>query len=249
LDTCDLTYKDNIKENLVIWLVGLMIWLNLTLASFSKMRGYEFDILNFIAFQSFLGVLMYIIGIIAKKKEYLFFEIYKVFGYLVVFLCVYLLSFQAILEGGTGKVNYVYFYVSLFILAVTALLVINEARGDYFKNKDTRIELAALFAALLGNSLMITNPQGVSVNTVVANVVLVIFALTNIFLGVEIKKPTVFTMGIVIFALFIITRYIDLGWKLKEKSLFFIAGGIVILSLGTFLEKQRRKVIERMKVR
>jgi uncharacterized membrane protein len=193
-----------------------------------------------------LGIVIYIVGIISKKKGYLFLDVYKVFGYLAAFLSIYLLSFRSMLEIDTGKTNQVYFYVSLFVIAVIVLLIIDELREGYLRNKDTRLELTALLAALLGNSLILTNPGSVFVNTFVANTVLVIFALTNIFLGVEVKKPTVFTTGILIFVLFIITRYIDVGWKLKEKSLFFIVGGLVILSLGVFLEKQRRKIIERM---
>ena len=242
-----LTYRDDIKENLIICLVGLMIWLNLTLASLSQIWGYEFDPLNFIVFQSFLGIIMYNIGMISKRRGYLFFEIYKVFSYLVVFVCTYLLSFRLMLETGIGKVNQVYFYASFFVAAIIMLLMIDEARGGHFKNKDVRLELGALIAALIGNGVIAINPQLISINTFVANAILVIFALTNIFLGVEVKRPYVFTMGIVVFALFIITRYIDVGWRLKEKSLFFIVGGLVILSLGTFLEKQRRKIIERMR--
>jgi uncharacterized membrane protein len=241
-----LTYKEDIRESLVICLLGFMIWMNFTLASLSKIYGYDFNALNFITFQSLLGIIIYIVGIISKKKGYLFLDVYKVFGYLVAFFSVYLLSFRSMLEIDTGKTNQVYFYASLFVIAIIILLIIDELREGYFLNKDTRLELAALVAALLGNSLILTNSQSVSVNTIVANIVLVMFALTNIFLGVEIKKPAVFTTGILIFALFIITRYIDVGWKLKEKSLFFIVGGLVILSLGVFLEKQRRKIIERM---
>lgn len=240
------TYKDNIKENLVIWLAGFLVWLNLLLASFSRIWGCPFDLLNFMVFQSLIGILMYVTGMIAGKKGYLFGETYKVFGYLVVFLCIYLLSFRIILED-TGQTNYVYLCASLFAAAVAALIALDKVREGYLKSKGARIEMTGLAVALLGNGLMLANPQGVSVNVVVANAALVIFALTNIFLGVEIKKSSVFTVGIVTLALFIITRYIDLGWKLREKSLFFIVGGIVILSLGTFLEKQRKKVIKGMK--
>jgi len=242
-----LTYKDAVRENLVVCLAGLLIWLNLTLSSYSQPFNYQFHFLNFIIFQSFTGVIIYSAGIISKNRGYAFSEIYKIFGYLIAFLCTYLLSFRALLEEGPGKANLIYYYGSLFLTAIVALLVIDEARSGYFKNKASRLELTALLAVSLGNCLVLVNPQAISVNTVLANAVLVIFALTNIFLGVEIKKPSVFSMGIVIFALFIITRYIDVGWKLKEKSLFFIVGGLVILSLGTFLEKQRRKIIERMK--
>lgn len=242
-----LTYRDAIRENLIFCLIGLMIWLNLTLASLSQIWGYKFDLLNFIVFQAFLGIIMYYIGIISKKKGYLFFDIYKVFSYIVVFVCAYLFSFRFILEAGTLKANQVYFCGSLFAALIIMLLIADGARNGYFKNKDTRLELAALLAAFIGGGIIAISPRLVSVNTFVANAVLVIFALTNIFLGIEIKRPAVFTMGIVTFALFIITRYIDVGWRLKEKSLFFILGGLLILSLGIFLEKQGRKIIEGMK--
>jgi uncharacterized membrane protein len=242
-----LTYKARIRENLIMCLVGLMVWLNLSLYSFSQILGYKFNTVNFIVLQSLVGMAIYIIGIISKNRGYAFSEIYKVFGYLVTFICTYLLSFQAMVELGAGKkINSVYFASCLFLIGVMALLVMDEARKGYFKNKAAHLELSALFAALLGNLILLTSPL-VFTGTFAANAVLVIFAIINIFLGVELKTSAIFTTGTVIFALFIITRYIDVGWKLKEKSLFFIVGGLIILSLGIFLEKQRRKVIERMK--
>lgn len=241
-----LTYKDKIRENLAMCLVGLMIWLNLTFSSLSQMLGYEFNYLSFIIFQLFAGIIIYIAGIISKNKGYAFPEIYKIFGYLITFICSYILAFWAVLEAASDKLNPVYFFSCLFFCGVVVLLLLDIARSGYFNSKSGKLELTAIIAALFGNIILLVNPQAVFINTMLINAVLIIFALTNIFLGVELKKPFVFTYGVIIFVLFIITRYIDVGWKLKEKSLFFIVGGLVILSLGVFLEKQRRKIIERM---
>jgi len=243
-----LTYKDAVRENAVLCLITLMVWLNLTFYSYSRIFGYAFPVRNFIVLQALLGAGVYVAGIISQARKYAFFEIYKVFGYLVAFVSIYLLSFRSLLEIEMSGGSRVYFYVALYIIAFIALAVINEIRKGGFRIKADQWEFFALAAALLGSAVILLNPQAALINTIVANSVLVIFALTNIFLGVEIKKPPVFSAGIIIFALFIITRYIDVGWKLKEKSLFFIIGGLVILSLGTFLEKQRRRIIERMKV-
>lgn len=241
-----LTYKERVRENLIMCLVGLLVWLNLSLHSFSLILGYKFNIINFIVLQSLAGMAIYIIGIISKNRGYAFFEIYKVFGYIVTFICTYLLSFRAMLEPvARDSVNNVYFAGCLFLTGVMALLVTDEIRKGSFKNKAARLELSALSAALLGNLILLTSPS-MFAGALAANAVLVVFGIINIFLGVELKRPSVFTAGIVIFALFIITRYINVGWRLKEKSLFFIVGGLIILSLGIFLEKQRRKVIERM---
>ena len=242
-----LTYKDNIEKNLVFCLAGLMIGINLALSSVSQLVNYPFNALQFTIFQSLLGISIYSAGIVSRNRGYLFPIIYKIFGYLVTFICVYLLAFKALLGEWAGAVNNVYLFGSLILAGIIALFVVDERKSGNFKNKSSRIELAALIVALVGSLILLVSPRTVLLNTIAMNSVLVVFALSSIFLGVELKKPPIFTLGIVIFALFIITRYIDVTWKLKEKSLFFIVGGLVILFLGTFLEKQRRKIIERMK--
>jgi len=241
------TYKEKIKENLVIFLAGLLIWMNLLLTSFSQMQYYGFDIINFISFQALTGAILYIAGMYSKNNGLPFSDVYKVFGYLVAFICVYILSFRGVLESTTASENQVYSCGSFVMIAtIGTFIAYAMLQRRYFKSRPDRLELAALLALFLGASLLSKYPQAIKANLIMINAALVIFAIVNIFLGVEIKKPGLFTVGIITFALFIITRYIDAGWRLKERSLFFIVGGLIILLLGTFLEKQRRKVIERM---
>lgn len=242
-----LTYKDKIEKSLVFCLAGLIIGINLALSSASQLINYSFNALHFTIFQLLLGVSIYSVGIVSRNRGYLFPVIYKIFGYLVTFICVYLLAFKALLVEWAGGANNVYLFGSLILAGIITLLVLDEEKLGNFKNKSGRIELVALIAALTGSLILLLSPYSVLLNTIAMNSVLVVFALSSIFLGVELKKPPIFTLGIVIFTLFIITRYIDLTWALKEKSLFFIVGGLVILFLGTFLEKQRRKIIERMR--
>ncbi|MFH0917768.1 MAG: DUF2157 domain-containing protein [Candidatus Omnitrophota bacterium] len=242
-----LTYKDNLEKGLVFCLAALIIGTNLALAAVSLAFNHPFNGLQFTIFQLFLGLAIYSAGIVSRRKEYLFPVIYKIFGYLVAFICVYLLAFKALLGDWARTANPVYLFGSLILAGMIILLMVDERRFGNFKYKSSRIELAALIVALVGGIILLISPHTVVLNTIAMNSVLVVFALSSIFLGVELKKPPVFTLGIIIFALFIITRYIDVTWNLKEKSLFFIVGGLVILFLGTFLEKQRRKIIERMK--
>ncbi len=242
-----LTYKDDVEKNLALCLAGLMIGINLVLASVSQAANYPFNALYSTIFQLLLGIAIYSAGIVSRNKGYLFPLSYKIFGYAVIFVCVYLLAFKALLEEWAGAANNVYLFGSLVLAGLITLFVLDERRAGSFNNKSGRIELAALIAALGGSLIILVNPHAVWLNVIAMNSVLVIFALSSIFLGVELKRPSIFTLGTVIFVLFIITRYIDVTWKLKEKSLFFIVGGLAILFLGTFLEKQRRKVIERMK--
>jgi uncharacterized membrane protein len=43
-------------------------------------------------------------------------------------------------------------------------------------------------------------------------------------------------------------RYVDFFWKLLPRSLFFIAGGCILLAGGVFLERKRRSVLESFQV-
>jgi len=242
-----LTYKDNVEKNLVFCLAGLIIGVNLVFSSLSQSVNYPFNGLQFMIFQLLLGVVIYSVGIVSRNKGYLFPVIYKIIGYFVTFICVYLLAFKALLGEWVGAVNNLYLFGSLILTGIIALFVVDEIKSNNFKNKSNRIELAALVVVLFGGVILLVSSSAILLNVIVMNSVLVVLALSSIFLGVELKKPPIFTLGILIFVLFIITRYIDVTWALKEKSLFFIVGGLVILFLGTFLEKQRRKIIERMK--
>lgn len=242
-----LTYRDNIEKNLCLCLAGLLVGLNLALSSVSQSLGYPFNPLHFTVFQLLLGILVYFAGIISRNRGYLFPVTYKVFGFLMAFICVYLLAFKAVLAEFNTGANNVYLFGSLVLAGVITLFILDERKSESFGNRPFRIELAALILALAASIILLVSPQKVLLNTIIMNSTLVFFALSSIFLGVELKRPAIFTSGIIMFTLFIITRYIDLTWALKEKSVFFIFGGLTILFLGTFLEKQRKKIIERMK--
>ena len=242
------TYKDDVEKNLPLCLIGLALGLHLGIHALSECFHFQVSPLQSMIFQMVLGIAAYAVGIVSRRKGYRFSSIYKVFGYIVTFAGIYFLAFRAVLENWaqTALVDGFYF-VSLFIIGVILLFIGEDVKSKNFKIKANRIELFAVAATLAGTTLVLASPKTALLNTVVINAVLLVFALSSIFLGVELKKPRLFTLGVVIFVLFIVTRYIDVTWQLKEKSLFFIFGGLLILFLGTFLEKHREKIIERMR--
>ena len=242
-----LTYKDKVEKNLPLCLVGLMLGLHLALCSISERFHVQISPLQGIIFQAVLGMAAYTAGVVSRRKGYQFSLVYTVFGYSVAFICFYILAFRAVLDDQGAVTGNIYLFASLILTGIIALFITDEIKSEGFNVKANRIELSALIAALAGIMVISLTPKTALLNTVVMNAVLLVFALSSIFLGVELKKPRLFTLGIVIFVLFIVTRYVDVTWQLKEKSLFFIFGGLLILCLGTFLEKQRKKIIERMK--
>ena len=100
---------------------------------------------------------------------------------------------------------------------------------------------------ILGSIIMTLNPSADKINVFIANVMLVSISTIMLFLGMEIQSPKIFNTGVAALILFIGTRYIDVFWKLKEKSLFFIVSGILFIAGGIFLEKKRKEIVGRMK--
>jgi uncharacterized membrane protein len=49
-----------------------------------------------------------------------------------------------------------------------------------------------------------------------------------------------------LFVVALISRYFDTFWTLFDRSLFFMAGGVVLLVGGYFLERQRRRLAQQI---
>lgn len=238
-----LTYKEKSKLNLAINIMSLILWFHYTLYSYSKIFDNRYSFITTVIIQSAIGIILYIIGISHRNKE--MGGLYKIFGYITAFGCTYLLSFKKMLLNNTVY-SKLFFWMSLMLMFIAVVLLIGKLLKNYFNTKSAKWELIALLSVITSNLFILINPYLSLVDTVVANAVLVVFAVVNIFYGVEEENPAIFNSGIAIFVLFIITRYVDMFWELKEKSVFFIAGGLFMIFGGIYLEKQRRKVLEKM---
>ena len=83
-----------------------------------------------------------------------------------------------------------------------------------------------------------------------ANLVFILFILGVIGYGTWSRIPVLINLGIIFFALDIITRYIGFimdFWGYTSLSVFFITGGIILIFGGLFIEKWRRKLVSKTK--
>jgi len=70
-----------------------------------------------------------------------------------------------------------------------------------------------------------------------------------IIIGFVRRYPTYVNIGLLFFALDVIARYFDFFWALLPRSLFFILGGLLLLTGGIMLEKKRRKILASFNIR
>lgn len=65
--------------------------------------------------------------------------------------------------------------------------------------------------------------------------------------GMHTHNRSLINLAFTFFALLLLARYFDTFWSLMNRSLFFMAGGVVLIIGGHFLEKKRQRVMQKMK--
>jgi 4-amino-4-deoxy-L-arabinose transferase-like glycosyltransferase len=73
--------------------------------------------------------------------------------------------------------------------------------------------------------------------SVIFSILYVVYALTLV------KKNSLY--GVAIVCIFILRSYVDLSLGFMDKSIAFIVGGILLLALGLWFEKTRRKEVDK----
>jgi len=241
-----LSHKNKAGSNVVLALLAALVWLDLTIYSYSEMFRLGYGYYDFLIMQMILGAMIYVAGIRIKMRKDEFFILYKVFGFLACLVFTYLLTFNAG-HYWQARVTPQFGVLAAFPLAVVLIGFTFAAKEGYFRSRVALLEFLGMGAVIAVVAFFMGLPDNLTANVFLANALLFSFALISIFLGIEVQMPAVFNGGVVIFAALLITRFIDIGWKMKEKSLFFIVGGIILLAMGIFVENRRRKIVERIK--
>jgi len=68
-------------------------------------------------------------------------------------------------------------------------------------------------------------------------------ALFSIWLGINARNARLVNIGMVSTTLLIIIQYFGWSFELLDRSIAFILGGIVLITLSVFVEKQRRRIM------
>ena len=69
------------------------------------------------------------------------------------------------------------------------------------------------------------------------------FALCLVWAGVLVERPGWVNFGAFLFALQVVTRYVDLFTSMLDTGLLFVIGGVVLLGVGYLTERKRRQLL------
>jgi uncharacterized membrane protein len=75
--------------------------------------------------------------------------------------------------------------------------------------------------------------------------ILVIFALSlwAVWIGMLVQNSRLFNIGIIAATIIIVIQYFSWSFILLDKSIAFILGGILLITMTIFIEKKRRKIL------
>ncbi len=175
---------------------------------------------------------------------------YTILGFFMVFFPSFLLSFaelgDEILDSNVPPVSAIGWQsaTALAVLVVSALVsmwlyrVTESTKRLYLGgNAAVGAVLALVFAILFFPTTFYV---------VLFNVLVFIESLGLMWYGYESRDKGYINLGLAFFLLMILVKYFQWGYDLFDRSLFFIGGGLVLIGLSYYGEKQRRRLIQQI---
>lgn len=177
-------------------------------------------------------------------------RIYRLSALLVTGIVLLILTF----EGVSGSVEHVYLSdqtMQAFTQLTMTTVVVAAAGfllgGMYVIKNPThsgaiRYEAYVTLTILAASVLYLLMPRTTDIFTYIFNALFIALTLAVLVVGYKREDMALVNRGIFFTCIYLIVRYFDLFWELFDRSLFFIAGGIILVAGGIVLENQRRNI-------
>ncbi len=238
-----LAWKLHSKLTAVLSILGVLMWLIINMA-FDELG---FGIILAITMLFFLGLYA-----LASSCEFLLKKggLDLILKYLFVLgagISGFILTFRY-----AGEESGIYSPAGLVYLGiVSAVLALSSIHNIFFKPTRKPADtvessvLLAIGAVLFIFALELFAPMAF---TITFNIIYVLLLLAVVRKGFSERSEYYINVALALFILDVIARYFDYAWKLIDRSVFFMIGGIILLAGGVLLEKWRRKVTGELRV-
>ena len=223
----------------------------------------DLDAVPFLAFPLYLvlGLMLFGLGRFQAQFDLTrsYAKAYEIFGLLTTFGALYLLTFRFWFEefrrydlGSIGTVAWE-FWLVLFVAAGLAALLLG---GTIWQQTRIRRPLLTLpyemlfsFILLIAVFLLIYLPGESDLTyPLIFNVLLLLGVIGLVFGGYFRSEESWINIALIFFGVDVFARYFEFSFDLFDRSLVFIGAGSILLAGGFFLERGRRKVMERIRM-
>ncbi len=235
------------KGTQAVSLLALLIWLGMefTLRDswLSLLRGnqYSEDGVRLVAIMSVLGLAVWLTGLALRHtRQESFASLHERLGAAIVCTGLYLLGFlRHIWEWRSVNGP-----VEIAPVALVAALVALAGWGAWRKSRSEVLSLACWFMAALvpvGAVLAGWNPGDHGwLWSAWSWTALFVINVFMVRIGLATGREGWVNLGLAFIAVNIVTRYFDLFGTMLEGGVFFVISGVIVLTLGIYLERKRR---------
>jgi uncharacterized membrane protein len=246
LGVLPLAYLLRFKSLISLAIIDLLIWLGME-ANFWISYSSYYEIITMVNLYFMTGITLWGIGLMHREWQSMriISSPYIILGSMITFSAGYILTFD-IHESSFVSEALLIFYIgitSLFLLSVIPRILSKE------KEKGWGPETLGLFI-LMGIVLYLSLSFPVMSSKAFKegfrlffNILFALEIFGLIILGFIKRYPTYVNIGLLFFAVDVVTRYFDFFWALLPRSLFFIIGGLFLLFGGIYLERKRRTIL------
>ena len=246
------------RTGILYWFLGTLplayvvdsrpvLWLSLgTLILWSGTRFEQTGGLFFVLWQG-LGTLLITLSYVHLHhlRHRRFAKIYFALGAGVVLFVTLMMTFEDIavsLARARPPRDFMISCVALLVLCGVAVIAFSAGPWSAPDPRYRRL-LALLLGALAPAVLLLTNGDPGNGFLIFVNLLLFSECVALILFAVAVRTKAYLNLGIGFFLALVACRYFDNFWEYLPRSLFFVFGGVLMLLLGFFLEKRRRRWI------
>ena len=193
----------------------------------------------FVVVPMLFGGVLYLAGNLLKKSYPEFSNAYKIVG----LFSVYFLFLSLTCWAGTS-------YHSVLISDYVVLSVLFLLNSAFLLKKDKAsfefVEYGFSSVLILFALLIISFP---AVSSLAVMIISNIFVILLIALGYRYaykgENVRFMLLSNIFLILYIVTIYCRYAWSFMDKTLFFICGGVILVSLGLFLERKKKQLVKK----
>ncbi|MCX7923797.1 MAG: DUF2157 domain-containing protein [Clostridia bacterium] len=255
-----LVYKEKSRLGAVLAVISFSIWLSAANISWQTI-GLLRPSPSYIA--GSLLVFFIFLYAFSKVQRSLFnapgmespLKVVALFG---IFIMLYAMTFRGMEDLVRKASSISYLPMDSIIIYVTLIISLLGLIGyNYFKatpGRNARYEEIGLLLMVLVSLAYMVVPvrdesvlAGIYPYTLAINILFLGMVVFVLALGFRERKPVFINMALIFFLIDVVTRYFDYLWKLLDRSIFFMAGGLALLVGGIILEKRRRKIISELR--
>lgn len=156
---------------------------------------------------------------------------------LIMSLEFFAADFIKMRQSGAG---YALFWVLYIVVAFLGAYAISKRSTDIkevLKENYTWLVVDALIFIVL------LVPFNEITLMIIFNLFMFIWALLVIISAYQTQNSLYFILGMIAFNFYVLVEYFNFFWQSLPKSMFFIAGGAVLVLIGALMERQRRKAV------